>query len=175
MGVLVDGQRLTDLRPGESGVITTLELGKSELARFTTLKLTAGTEVCVRKYVAGSGPLFVQVQGSHVVIVNVEGFLIIGDELYDYKLPGDFVFVEVNGQEKQLSSMETGENGVITQIAGGGNLNTELDKHWIKERNEIRVFHKKEPDAHPLMVSVNGVCHHIPTGLTEKIYVEVIN
>ncbi len=51
----------------------------------------------------------------------------------------------------------------------------ELDKHWIKEGNEIRVLHRKEPDAHPLMVSVNGVCHHIPTGLTEKIYVEVIN
>lgn len=76
MGVLVDERRLTELRPGESGVITTLELGKSELARFTTLKLTAGTEVSVREYVAGSGPLFVQVQGSHVVIVNVEGFLI---------------------------------------------------------------------------------------------------
>lgn len=175
MGVLVDDRRLSELRPGESGVITTLELGKSELARFTTMQLTAGTEVCVRKYVAGSGPLFIQVQGSHVAIVNVEGCLIIGDELYDYELPGDFVFVEANGQEKQLSSMETGENGIITQIAGGGNLTAELEKHWIKEGSEIRALHRKEPDAHPLMVSVNGNCHHIPAGLTEKIYVEVVN
>ena len=71
--------------------------------------------------------------------------------------------------------METGENGLITQIASGGNFTAELDNHWIKEGYKIRVLQRKESDAHPLMVSVNGVCHQIPTGLTEKIYVEAIN
>jgi Fe2+ transport system protein FeoA len=64
--------------------------------------------------------------------------------------------------------METGENGLITQIAGGGNLTAELDKHWIKEGNEIRVLHRKEPDAHPLMVLVNGVCIISPQVLRRK-------
>lgn len=81
MGVMIGGRRLTELRPGESGVITALEVGRGELARFTALGLTEGTGLCLRKYVAGSGPLFVQVQDSHVAIVDIGGFIIIGDEL----------------------------------------------------------------------------------------------
>ena len=174
MGVMVDNRRLTELSPGESGTISALEVGRGELARLTAMELIEGTEVCVRKYVAGSGPLFVQVQGSHVAVVDVEGFIITGDELYNYELPGAFVFVEVNGEEKQLSSMEIGETGRIIRIASGGNLAAELDKHWIKKGNEIRALHRKEPDAHPLMVSVDASRHHIPKGLTEKIFVEVM-
>lgn len=174
MGVIVDDRRLTELRPGQSGVITALEVGQGERARFTALEFTEGTELCLRKYVAGTGPLFVQIQGSHVAIVDIEGLIIIGDELYDYELPGDFVFVEVNGEKKQLSNMGIGEAGRITHIAGGGNLAAELDRHWIKEGNEIKALHRREPDAHPLMVTVDGSCHRIPKGLTEKIYVETL-
>ena len=174
MSIMVDDRRLTDLRPGESGTITALEVGRGELARFTALELTEGTTIHVKRYVPSSGPLFVQVQGSHIAIVDVEGFIIAGDELYDYELPGAFVFVEIDGKEKQLSNMEIGEIGRITRIASGGDLAAELDKHWIKEGNEIRALHRKEPDAHPLMVSVDGRRHHIPKGLTEKIYVELI-
>ena len=174
MSIIVDDRRLTDLKPGELGTISALEIGRGELARFTALGLTEGTTVCVKKYVPSSGPLFIQVQGSHIAIVDVEGFIIAGDELYDYELPGAFVFVEIDGKEKQLSNMEIGEIGRITRIASGGDLAAELDKHWIKEGNEIRALHRKEPDAHPLMVSVDGKRHHIPKGLTEKIYVEVI-
>ena len=165
---------LTDLSPGDSGTITALEVGRGELARFTALELTEGTTIHIRKYVPSSGPLFIQVQGSHVAMVDVEGFIIAGDELYDYELPGAFVFVEIDGKEKQLSNRKIGETGRITRIASGGDLAAELDKHWIKEGNEIRALHRKEPDAHPLMVSVDGKRHHIPKGLTEKIYVEVI-
>ena len=174
MSIMVDDRRLTDLRPGESGTITALEVGRGELARFTALELTEGTTIHVKRYVPSSGPLFVQVQGSHIAIVDVEGFIIAGDELYDYELPGAFVFVEMDGKEKQLSNMEIGETGKITRIASGSDLAAELDKHWIKEGNEIRALHRKEPDAHPLMVSVDGRRHHIPKGLTEKIYVELI-
>ena len=174
MSITVDDRRLTDLSPGESGTITALEVGRGELARFTALKLTEGTKICVKKYVHGSGPLFIEVQGSHIAIVDIESFIIVGDELYDYELPGAFVFVELDGKEKQLSNMKIGEIGRITRIASGGDLAAELDKHWIKEGNEIRALHRKEPDAHPLMVSVDGKRHHIPKGLTEKIYVEVI-
>ena len=82
--------------------------------------------------------------------------------------------MEVNGEEKQLSNMEIGENGRIIRIAGGGNLAAELDRHWIKEGYELKALHRKEPEAHPLMVSVDGDRHRIPKGLTEKIYVEVM-
>ena len=174
MAVMLNDQRLTELSPGTSGVITAIEAGRRELARLTAMELTEGTEVLVRRYVAGFGPLFIQVQGSHVAIVDVEGFIIIGDVLYSYELPGAFVFVEVAGKEKQLSAMDIGENGRITFIAGGEHYATELDKHWIKEGNEVRALHRKEPEAHPLMVSVGASRHHIPKGLTEKIYVEVI-
>ena len=174
LSVIVGDRRLTDLEPGESGTISALEVGRGELAKFAALDLTEGTKVEVKKYVPGTGPLFVEVQGAHIAMVNVEGFIIAGDELYEYELPGDVVFVKVEGKEKQLSSMKPGEKGRISFIAANAELAAELDRHWIKEGNKIKALHRKDSDAHPLMVSVGGKRHHIPKGLTEKIYVEVI-
>ena len=73
----------------------------------------------------------------------------------------DLIFAELESNPGKLA-------------ADGGNLAAELDKHWIKEGNEVRALHRKEPVAHPLMVSVDGDRHRIPKGLTEKIYVEVL-
>jgi Fe2+ transport system protein FeoA len=133
-----------------------------------------GTIVDVKKFIPGPGPLFVEVQGAHIAIVNVEGFVIAGEELHKYDLPGDVVFVEVKGKEKQLSTMKPGEKGKISSIAGNPELKAELDRHWIKKGNTINALHRQESESHALMVSVKGTCHHIPKGLTEKIYVEVI-
>jgi len=155
MSVIVGDRRLIDLEPGESGTISTLEVGRGELAKFVALGLTEETSVQVEKYVPGSGPLFVQVQGAHIAMVNVEGFIIAGDELYEYELPGDVVFVKVDDKEKQLSSMDPGEKGRISRIASNAELAAELDRHWIKEGNKIEALHRKDSEAHPLMVSVN--------------------
>lgn len=175
MSVVVGDRRLTELTPGELGTISALEVGRGELAKFLALGLEVGTIVDVKKFVPGPGPLFVEVQGAHIAIVNVEGFVIAGEELYEYDLPGDVVFVEVEeGKVKQLSSMKPGEKGKINFIAGNPELKAELDRHWIKEGNAIKMLHRQESESHALMVSVKGTCHHIPKGLTEKVYVEVV-
>lgn len=174
MGVVVGDRRLTELTPGELGTISALEVGRGTMAKFSDLGLKVGTIVDVKKFIPGSGPLFVEVQGAHIAFVNVEGFILVGEELYEYDLPGDMVFVEVKGKEKQLSSMEPGEKGIISSIAGNSELKTELDRHWIKKGNTIRALHRQEPETHALMVSVKGTCHHIPKGLSEKIYVKVV-
>lgn len=174
MSIIVDERRLTDFEPGESGVISGLEVGRGELARFAALDLKEGTKVQVEKYIPGSGSLFIKVQGTHVAIVNVEGFIIAGDELYEYELPGDVVFVEVDGQERQLSSMQPREKGKISAIAANSELAAKLDRHWIKVGNKVKALHRKDPEGHALMVSVNGKRHHIPKGLTEKIYVKAV-
>ena len=123
----------------------------------------------MKKFIPGHGPLFVEVQEAHIAIVNVEGFVIVGEELHEYDLTGDVVFVEVKGKEKQLSSMKPGEKGKISSIAG----NPELDWHWIKKGYIIKALHRQESETHALMVSVKGTCHHLPKGLTKKLYVEV--
>ncbi|MEA3466864.1 MAG: FeoA domain-containing protein [Thermodesulfobacteriota bacterium] len=135
------------------------------------LGLKVGTIVDVKKFIPGPGPLFVEVQGAHIAIVNVEGFVIAGDELHEYDLPGDMVFVEVKGKEKQLSSMKPGEKEKISSIAGNSEFKAELEHHWIKEGNTVKALHRQESEAHSLMVLVKGTCHHIPKGLTEKIYI----
>lgn len=173
MSVVVGDRRLTELTSGELGTISALEVGRGALAKFLALGLKVGTIVDVKKFVPGPGPLFVEVQGAHIAIVNVEGFVIVGEELHEYDLPGDVVFVEVKGKEKQLSSMRPGEKGKISSIAGNSELKAELDRHWIKEGNTIKALHRQEPESHALMVLVKGTCHHIPKGLTEKVYVEV--
>ncbi|MFT5702438.1 MAG: hypothetical protein ACI8ZB_005358 [Desulforhopalus sp.] len=57
---------------------------------------------------------------------------------------------------KVLSLLEMGGNGIITRIASGGDFTAELGKHWIKKGSAVRALYRKEPDAHPLMVSVDG-------------------
>ena len=172
--VVVGDRRLTELTPGELGTISALEVGRGTQAKFSDLGLKVGTIVDVKNFVPGPGPLFVEVQGAHIAIVNVEGFVIAGEELHEYDLPGDVVFIDVKGKEKQLSSMKPGEKGTISSIAGNSELQAELDRHWIKKGNTIKALHRQESESHPLMVSVKGTCHHIPKGLTEKIYVRVV-
>ena len=174
MSIVVGDRRLTELTPGELGTISALEVGRGELAKFSALGLEVGTIVEVKKFVPGSGPLFIEVQGTHIAIVNVEGFVITGQELYEYDLPGDVVTVEVKGKEEQLSSMKPGEKGKIGSIAANSELAAELDRHWIKKGNTIRALHRYESESHSLMVSVKGKCHHIPKGLTEKIFVKIV-
>jgi Fe2+ transport system protein FeoA len=174
LGVVVGDRRLTELTPGELGTISALEVGRGALAKFLALGLKVGTIVDVKNFIPGPGPLFVEVQGAHIAIINVEGFVIAGDELHEYDLPGDVVFVEVKGKEKQLSSMDPREKGKISSIAGNSELKAELERHWIKKGNTIRVLHRQESESHALMVLVKGTCHHIPKGLTEKVYVEVV-
>jgi len=174
MSIVVGDRRLTELTPRELGTISALEVGRGALAKFSALGLKVGTIVEVKKFVPGPGPLIVEIQGAHIAVVNIEGFVIAGEELYKYDVPGDVVFVEVNGKVKQLSSMKPGEKGKISSIAGNPELKSELDRHWIKEGNTIKALHRQESEYHSLMVSIKGKCHHIPKGLTEKIYVEVI-
>ncbi len=174
MGLVVGDRRLTELNAGELGTISALEVGRGALAKFSALDMNVGTIVDVKRFVPGPGPLFVEVQGAHIAIVNVEGFVIVGEELHAYDLPGDVVFVEVKGKEKQLSCMEPGEDGTISSIAGNAELKAELERHWIKQGYTIKALHRQESESHALMVLVKGICHHIPKGLTEKIYVEVV-
>jgi len=174
MSIVVGDRRLTDLEPKELGTISALEVGRGALAKYTSLGLEVGTIVEVKKFIPGPGPLFIEVQGAHIAIVNVEGFVLNDDELYEYDLPGDLIFVKINKKEKQLSSLTPGEKGKISSIAGNSELIAELDRHWIKQGNTVKALHRQEAESHPLMVSVKGKCHHIPKGLTEKIYVKNI-
>ena len=89
-------------------------------------------------------------------------------------MPGDFIFVDINGEEKQLSTISTGDKGKITRILAGEHLAEEFDRHWIKEGAEVLALHRLERSEHPLMVWVKGLCHHIPEGLIKKIYVQVV-
>ncbi|OEU84752.1 MAG: hypothetical protein BA865_09385 [Desulfobacterales bacterium S5133MH4] len=174
MGIVLGGKRLTDLKVGETGIITALELGRESAQRFVALGFAKGANVSLEKYVPGPGPLFISVQKMHIAIVNLEGFVLIRDELYDYELPGEFVFVDIDGKEKQLCTMSVGERGKITRILGGEDLTAELDRHWIKEGNEVQALHRSETPGDALMVWVIDERHHIPTGLTEKIYVDIV-
>ncbi len=174
MSVVVGDKRLTDLQPKELGTISALEVGRGALAKFTDLGLKVGTTVEVVKFIPGSGPLFIKIQDAHIAISNVEGFVINGEELYEYDLPGDLVFVKINKKEKQLSKLKLGEKGKISSIAGNAELLAKLDQHWIKPGYRVEALHRQDTESHPLMVTVKGNCHHIPKGLTEKIYVKSI-
>ena len=174
LGIVLGERRLTDLKPGEGGIVTTLELGREASERFSSLGLAEGRNVNVQKYIPGPGPLFISVQNVHVAIVNIEGYVIVGDEVYNYRLPGELVFVDVDGKEKQVCTLAIGEKGKITRILAGEHLAEEFDRHWIKEGAEVHALHRLEAPGHPLMIMVNGVRHHIPQGLTMKIYMDVI-
>ena len=75
-------------------------MGRETSERFSSLGLEVGKNISLQKYIPGSGPLFISVQNFHLVIVDVEGYVILDDELYNYRLPGDFIFVDINGEEK---------------------------------------------------------------------------
>lgn len=173
MGVVVGDKRLTDLRPKELATISALEVGRGALAKFVALGLKVGTTVEVVKFIPGSGSLFVKIQNTHIAISNIEGFIINGDEISEYDLPGNLVFVKINKKEKQLSELKPGEKGIISSIAGNAELMAKLEQHWIKPGYTVEALHCHDTDSHPLMVTIKGNCHHIPKGLTEKIYVKI--
>ncbi len=173
LSVVAGDKRLTDFQPKELGTISALEVGRGALAKYRALGLKVGTTVEVVKFTPDSGPLFVKIQDAHIAISNVEGFVINDDELYEYDLPGELVFVKVNKTEKQLSRLKPGEEGTISSIAGNAEIIAKLDQHWIKPGYTVKALHRQDTESHPLMVTVKGNCHHIPKGLTEKIYVKI--
>ena len=174
MGIVLGERRLIDLKPGEGGIVTAIEFGRETSERFLSLGLAEGKNVNVQKYIPGPGPLFISVQNVHVAIVDIEGYVLVGDEVYDYRLPGELVFIDIDGEEKQLCTLATGEKGKITRILAGEHLLEEFDRHWIKEGAQVQALHRLETLGHPLMILINGVRHHIPEELTKKIYVDVI-
>jgi ferrous iron transport protein A len=58
---------IADLKSGECGLLTTMQIGKGEVSRCTSLGLTPGVQVTVIQNL-GHGPLIVRVRGTQVAL-----------------------------------------------------------------------------------------------------------
>jgi FeoA domain. len=160
--MIVGNRRLTDLRPGDSGKVTDMEGGYEANRRFEELGMNEGTEITLKTY-PHLGEQYVRLQGAKIVKEDMRELL---------KIPAvEYIIVDVNGTEKQISFMETGESGKITKVIADKGKRERLDKEWIKEGNEIEIMHRLDPESLPLMVKVEDKSHVIGAGLTEKIFV----
>ncbi|MCF6148720.1 MAG: hypothetical protein E3K37_08680 [Candidatus Kuenenia sp.] len=163
--IVVGERRLTDLKPGESGKITDMEGGYEANSRFKELGMDEGTEIILKSY-PHLGEQYVRCQGVKIFNENMKELL---------KLPPvEYIIVDVNGTEKQISFMKTGEKGKIAKVIAEKGNREKFDREWIKEGNEIEIMHRLDPESIPLMVKVENKSHVIGAGLTEKIFVEKI-
>jgi Fe2+ transport system protein FeoA len=58
---------IADLKTGECGFLTLMEVGRGELSRCTSLGLTPGVEITVVQNL-GHGPMIVRVRGTQVAL-----------------------------------------------------------------------------------------------------------
>jgi len=86
--------------------------------------------------------------------------------------PAEYIIVNSNRTEKQISFMEVGESGKIIKVIADKGKQERFDREWIKEGNTIEIMHQLDPEGIPLMVKVGDKSHVIGAGLTEKIVVE---
>jgi len=163
--IIIGDKRLTDLRPGDSGKVTDIEGGFEAHKKFMELSIYEGTEISIEAY-SWYGPQYIRLQGTKIVTSDMKELLSIP--------PAEYIMVDVDGTEKQISLMETGEKGKITKVIAPHGKRDKFDREWIKEGNQIEVMHRLDPESVPLMVKIGDKCHVLGAGLTEKILVEEI-
>jgi len=163
--IIIGDKRLTDLKPGDSGKVTDVEGGFEAHKKFIELNIYEGSEITLKSY-PWYGPQYVRLQGTKIVKEDMKELLSIP--------PAEYIMVDVDGADKQISLMDTGEKGKITKVIAPHGKRDKFDREWIKEGNQIEVMHRLDPESVPLMVRVGDKSHVLGAGLTEKILVEEI-
>ncbi len=161
--MIIGDRRLTDVKPGDSGKITDREGGYEANRRFKALGMKEGTEITLKTY-PHLGEQYVRLQGAKIVKSDMKELR----KLHSV----EYIIVDVEGAEKQISLMEAGESGKITKVIADKGKRERFDKEWIKEGNEIEIMHRLDPEIIPLMVKIGERSHIIGAGLTDKIFVE---
>lgn len=163
--IVVGDKRLTDLKPGDSGKVTDIEGGFEAHKKFIELSMYEGTEITLKAY-PWYGPQYIRLQGEKIVKADMKELLSIP--------PAEYIMVDVDGTDKQISLMETGEKGEITKVIAPHGKRDEFDREWIKEGNEVKIMHRLDPESVPLMIKIGDKSHVLGAGLTEKILIEEI-
>jgi len=161
--IIIGRDRLTDMGPGSVGKIADIEGGYEAFKRFKDLGLSAGAEMTLRAFPC-HGCQYIRVQDAKIVTEDMRELLSLP--------PVAYLMVDVNGTEKQISLMETGEKGKFTRIIAEHGKREKYDREWIKEGNLVEVMHRLDPESVPLMVRVDNKNHVVGAGLAEKIFVE---
>jgi hypothetical protein len=174
MGIIVDGNRLTNLKPGASGKISAFESGHEANEIYKGVGFKKGKEIVVKKYVQCTGPTFVLIQNQHVVLTCWEGAFLHNNDLYKYALPGEAILVSGKEGPTQVALLAVGETGLITQILATETHLEEFERHWIMPESELKVLQRLERDPEPLLVRVGDREHLLGEHLTPKIYVEYL-
>jgi Fe2+ transport system protein FeoA len=163
--IIVGDKRLTDLKMGGSGRITDIEGGFETHKKFAELNMFEKTEIILKAY-PWYGSQYIRLQGAKIVKEDMKELLSIP--------PVEYIMVDVDGTDKQISLMETGEKGKITKVIASHGKRDKLDREWIKEGNKVEIMHRLDPESVPLMVKIADKSHVLGAGLTEKILVEEI-
>lgn len=124
--IMIGDKRLTDLKSGDSGKVTGVEGGFEEHKIFIELSIYEGSEITLKAY-PWYGSQYVRLQGTKVVRADMKDLLSIP--------PAEYIMVDVDGTDKQISLMETGETGKITNVIAPHGKRDELDREWIKGGN----------------------------------------
>jgi Fe2+ transport system protein FeoA len=161
--IVVGEERLTDMKPANGGKITDIEGGYEAYRRFKELGLTEGTKITLKAF-PFYGSQYIRVQGAKIVTEDMRELLTLP--------PAEYIVVDVDGSEKQISLMETGEKGRITKVMAEHGKREKYDREWIKEGNLVEIMHRLDPESIPLMVKVGDKSHVVGAGLAEKIFVE---
>ena len=178
MELIVGERRLTDLRPGEKGVITGFEGGYEDKLAFLALGFEEGKELQLVKFKFCYGKEGPRMEDPLIFpdLVPGEQYVLV-ENARKVGLPSViYVLVETDNGEIQLPFMEKGDEGVIKTVACLGETEETLyDKLWIKTGSNIRMLYKEEPDDIPIRVFVEGKKQHIiGGGLASKIFVEYV-
>jgi Fe2+ transport system protein FeoA len=163
--IIVGDQRLTDLKSGGSGKITNIEGGFEAHKKFSELSIYEGTKITLKAY-PSYGSQYIMLQGIKITKEDMKELLSIP--------PAEYILVDVDGADKQISFMETGEKGKITKVIASHGKRDKFDREWIKEGNTVEIMHRLDPESVPLMVKIGDKSHVLGAGLTEKILVEEI-
>jgi Fe2+ transport system protein FeoA len=163
--IIVGNTRLTDLKKGGSGKITDIEGGFEAHKIFIELSMYEGTEITLKAY-PWCGSQYIRLQETKIVKSDMKELLSIP--------PAEYIMVDVDGTEKQISLMETGEKGKITNVIAPHWKRDTFDREWIKEGNQIEVMHRLDPESVPLMVKVGDKSHILGAEMTENLLVEEI-
>ncbi|OPX18813.1 MAG: hypothetical protein BZ151_12625 [Desulfobacca sp. 4484_104] len=171
---MIEGERLTNLRPGASGQISAFESGHEAYQVYKGIGLEKDTEIVLKKYLPCTGPTFVLIQNQHVVLTCWEGSFLPNRDFYKDHLPGAAILVQGKNGSTQIPLLAVGEAGVITQVLANGTHLEEFDRHWIKPDSELKLLQRLERDPVPLLVRAGEGEHLLGCHLTNKIYVEYL-
>jgi len=163
--IIVGNKRLTDLKRDSTGKITDIEGGFETHKKFAGLNMYVSTDITLKAY-PWYGSQYIRLQGAKIVKEDMKELLSIP--------PAEYIMVDVDGAEKQISLMETGEQGKITKVIAPHGKRDKFDREWIKEGNKVEIMHRLDPESVPLMVKIGDKSHVLGAGLTDKIFVEEI-